>query len=85
MKRIVTRRDNANFVQRMKNQIDFLLVGGAAVLHHGCRRADDGVAEIDLLVETSPANAKQLMRLIEQALAGTGLTPEFGERPTVTQ
>ena len=81
MKRIVTRRDNANFVQLcMKNQIDFLLVGGAAVLHHGCRRADDGVAEIDLLVETSPANAKQLMRLIEQALAGTGLTPEFTEK-----
>ena len=80
MNRIVTGRDNASFVQLcIENQIDFLLIGGAAVLHHGCRRAD-GVAEIDLLVETSPANAEQLMHVIEQVLAGTGLKSEFTEK-----
>src|SRR5689334_15733708 len=81
MKRIVTGKDNESFVQLcIKNQINFLLIGGAAVLHHGCRRADDGVGEIDLLVETSPENAQKLMRIIKQVLAGAGLTPEFTEK-----
>jgi len=81
MKRIVTGRDNERFVQLcIQNHIDFLLIGGAAVLHHGCRCADDGVAEIDLLVETSPANAEKLMRVIEQVLPGAGLLPEFTDR-----
>ena len=81
MKTIVTGRDNESFVQLcIKEQIDFLLIGGAAVLHHGCRCADDGVAEIDLLVGTSPANAEKLMRVINQVLAGAGLTPEFTDK-----
>jgi hypothetical protein len=81
MERIVTGIDNDKFVQLcVKSQIDFLLIGGAAVLHHGCRHADDGAAEIDLLVETSSANAERLMRVIKQVLGGVGLTPEFTEK-----
>jgi len=81
MKRIVTGGDNESFVQLcIKNQVTFLLIGGAAVFHHGCRGTDDGVAEIDLLVETSPVNAEKLMRVIRQVLVGTGLTPEFTEK-----
>jgi hypothetical protein len=46
-KPIVTGVDNTKFVELfIKNNVEFIVVGGAAVLHYGCRA--DGVSEIDL-------------------------------------
>ena len=54
MNSIITGTDNARFVKLcIQENVEFLVVGGAAVLHYGCRRHEDGLAEIDLLIEPS--------------------------------
>ena len=57
-----------------RHGVEFLLVGGAAVLHYGCR--EDGVSEIDLMVEPSPENSERIMKVLTQA----GVTPSFTSR-----
>lgn len=71
-KPIMTGVDNVKFVELfIKNNVEFMLVGGAAVLHYGCRA--DGVSEIDLMIEPEPANSDRVMRALTQA----GVTPSF--------
>src|SRR6266508_4490090 len=74
-KPIMTGANNVKFVEFfVKNNVEFMLVGGAAVLHYGCR--DDGVSEIDLMIEPEPANSDRVMRALDQA----GVTPLFTSR-----
>ena len=78
MKSIITGTDNAKFVELcIQNNVEFLLVGGAAVLHYGCRRTEEGLAEIDLLIEPSTVNAGRMMTVLNQVLEPAGLIPEF--------
>ena len=78
MNRIITGSGNEKFVQLcIQNQVEFLLIGGAAACHYGCRRAEEGVAEIDLLIEPSPLNADKLMAVLTPFLKQAGLTPNF--------
>ena len=78
MRTIITGTDNAKFVGLcIQNNVEFLLVGGAAVLHYGCRWTQDGLAEIDLLIEPSSENAEKLMTVLNRVLQQAGLIPEF--------
>jgi hypothetical protein len=68
MNPITTGSDNLKFIQLcLQNDVEFLVVGGAAVLHYGCRRREDGVPEIDLMIERSSVNARRVMRALDQA------------------
>ena len=81
-KRIVTGLDNAKFVKLCtQNGVDFLLVGGAAVLHYGCR--EDGVTETDIMVNRMPENADRIMNVLTQAGVRVDFTSRDLQRPKV--
>lgn len=78
MNTIITGIDNARFVEFcLQSNVEFLLVGGAAVLHYGCRRSNDGLAEIDLLIEPTSVNADRMMAVLNQVLKEAALIPHF--------
>ena len=73
-KEITTGVPNATFVKLcVEHGVEFLVIGGAAVRHYGCRSDKDGVREIDLLVKPSPENANRIMNVLRAA----GLQGEF--------
>jgi|KBSMisStandDraft_5_1062788.scaffolds.fasta_scaffold191854_3 hypothetical protein len=66
---IVTGKNNIKFVGLcLQNQVDFLLIGGAAAFHYGCRA--DGISEIDLLIEPSAENSERVMSVLKDAGVG---------------
>jgi hypothetical protein len=68
---------NADFVRTLtKAQVDFLVVGGLAVVFHNCRdplKVDD----LDLLVNPSPENAEKLIEVLSAM--------QFDPLPTIAQ
>ena len=64
---ITTGQENLKFVKLcFANQVEFLLMGGAAVSFYGCREAD-GFDDIDLMPGPSRENSERLMSALKQA------------------
>ena len=60
---IVTGKNNIKFVGLcLQNQVDFLLIGGAAAFHYGCRA--DGISETDIVIEPSAENSERVMSVL---------------------
>src|SRR5438094_580325 len=74
---VITGGENERFVRLcIQNNVDLLLIGGAAVAHYGCREGT-GIAEIDLMVDPSPLNADRLMAVLTPLLDEADLTAQF--------
>jgi len=78
---ITTGVDNLRFIRLcLDGQLDFLMIGGAAVRFYGCRD-EEGLSEIDILIDHSGENANKLMCILSRAHITPKFTVDDAQRP----
>jgi hypothetical protein len=70
---LTTNGQNANFVSHLiKNEVEFIVVGGIAVVYHGCRNPME-VDDLDILINPTLDNAERFI----ESLPELNLKPPF--------
>ncbi|WP_171088939.1 hypothetical protein [Usitatibacter rugosus] len=74
---------NADFVAELeKARVRFMIVGGLAVVFHGCRDPSN-VDDLDILLDPSPGNAERFATLMLSVLPGANITASQLAKPKV--
>ena len=74
---------NGDFVQRLvDHQVDFLVVGGLAVVFHGCRDAM-AVDDLDLMLNPSQDNAQRFLSSLTRLALSAAWSVEELSKPNI--